>query len=157
MAERIGRARNIPKIPLRFCFSPSAGFRSMRVVAAVAASVGPQQAVKLIEQRSEIGDGKGSLMAEPEEREVYFEFIAVGNAMKATVIDSLTGIEISTMGSRGAGRPQSIGLAEAQGQAEARRKNQYIAGCVRRPSKPWRVGADMVGQAIPGETNGRDQ
>jgi Domain of unknown function (DUF6898) len=37
-------------------------------------------------------------MAEPDGREVYFEFIAVGNAVKVTAIDSLTGIEVSTMG-----------------------------------------------------------
>jgi hypothetical protein len=37
-------------------------------------------------------------MAEPDRREVYFEFIAVGNAVKVTAIDSLTGIEVSTMG-----------------------------------------------------------
>ena len=37
-------------------------------------------------------------MAEPSEREVYFEFIAVGNAMKCTAIDSLTAIEVSVMG-----------------------------------------------------------
>jgi hypothetical protein len=37
-------------------------------------------------------------MAEPGEREVYFEFIAIGNAVKVTAIDSVTGIEISTMG-----------------------------------------------------------
>ena len=37
-------------------------------------------------------------MPEPEEREVYFEFIAVGNAVKVTAIDSLTGIEVSAMG-----------------------------------------------------------
>ena len=37
-------------------------------------------------------------MAGPEEREVYFEFIAVGNAVKVTAIDSLTGIEVSAMG-----------------------------------------------------------
>jgi hypothetical protein len=37
-------------------------------------------------------------MPGPEEREVYFEFIAVGNAVKVTAIDSRTGIEVSTMG-----------------------------------------------------------
>jgi hypothetical protein len=36
-------------------------------------------------------------MPEPKEREVYFEFIAVGNAVKVTAIDSVTGIEVSTM------------------------------------------------------------
>ena len=37
-------------------------------------------------------------MAEPGEREVYFEFTAIGNAVKVTAIDSLTGIEVSAMG-----------------------------------------------------------
>jgi hypothetical protein len=37
-------------------------------------------------------------VAEPGEREVYFEFIAVGNAMKVTAIDSVTAIEVSVMG-----------------------------------------------------------
>jgi hypothetical protein len=37
-------------------------------------------------------------MAEPAEREVYFEFIAIGNAVKCTAIDSLTAIEVSVMG-----------------------------------------------------------
>jgi hypothetical protein len=37
-------------------------------------------------------------MAEPGEREVYFEFTAIGNTVKVTAIDSLTGIEVSAMG-----------------------------------------------------------
>ena len=38
-------------------------------------------------------------MAEPgDERAVYFEFIAIGNAVKVTAIDSQTGIEVSAMG-----------------------------------------------------------
>ena len=37
-------------------------------------------------------------MAEPGEREVYFEFAAIGNAVKVTAIDSVTGIEVSAMG-----------------------------------------------------------
>jgi hypothetical protein len=37
-------------------------------------------------------------MAEPGDREVYFEFTPVGNAVKVTAIDSLTGIEVSTLG-----------------------------------------------------------
>ena len=37
-------------------------------------------------------------MTEPADREVYFEFIAIGNAVKVTAIDSLTGIEVSAMG-----------------------------------------------------------
>jgi hypothetical protein len=37
-------------------------------------------------------------MAEHGEREVYFEFVAIGNAVKVTAIDSVTGIEVSVMG-----------------------------------------------------------
>ena len=37
-------------------------------------------------------------MAEPGERVVYFEFTAIGNTVKVTAIDSLTGIEVSAMG-----------------------------------------------------------
>jgi len=37
-------------------------------------------------------------MPEPPEREVYFEFVAIGNAVKCTAIDSLTAIEVSVMG-----------------------------------------------------------
>ena len=37
-------------------------------------------------------------MTVPAEREVYFEFVAVGNAVKCTAIDSLTAIEVSVMG-----------------------------------------------------------
>lgn len=33
-----------------------------------------------------------------EGREVYFEFIPVGSVVKVTAIDSVTGIEVSTMG-----------------------------------------------------------
>ena len=37
-------------------------------------------------------------MVDPAEREVYFEFTAIGNTVKVTAIDSLTGIEVSAMG-----------------------------------------------------------
>jgi hypothetical protein len=37
-------------------------------------------------------------MAEHGEREVYFEIVAIGNAVKVTAIDSATGIEVSVMG-----------------------------------------------------------
>jgi hypothetical protein len=43
-----------------------------------------------------------------EQREVYFEFIAIGNAVKVTAIDSLTGIEVSAMG------PASASQADLQ-------------------------------------------
>ncbi len=47
-------------------------------------------------------------MAEPGEREVYFEFTAIGNVVKVTAIDSLTGIEVSAMG------PASASQADLQ-------------------------------------------
>ena len=34
----------------------------------------------------------------PAGREVYFEFVAIGNAVKVTAIDSVTAIEVSAMG-----------------------------------------------------------
>jgi uncharacterized protein DUF6898 len=37
-------------------------------------------------------------MSEPADREVYFEFIVTGNAVKCTAIDSVTAIEVSVMG-----------------------------------------------------------
>ena len=44
-------------------------------------------------------------MAEPGEHEVYFEFTAIGNAVKVTAIDSRTGIEVSAMGPASAAQP----------------------------------------------------
>jgi hypothetical protein len=37
-------------------------------------------------------------MADEARREVYFEFVAIGHAVKVTAIDSLTSIEVSIMG-----------------------------------------------------------
>ena len=37
-------------------------------------------------------------MAEPDRHEVYFEFVAIGNVVKVTAIDSQTGTEVSAMG-----------------------------------------------------------
>ena len=37
-------------------------------------------------------------MADEGHREVYFEFVAIGNTVKVTAIDSLTAIEVSIMG-----------------------------------------------------------
>jgi hypothetical protein len=47
-------------------------------------------------------------MAEPPDREVYFEFVAIGNVVKVTAIDSATGIEVSAMG------PASAAQADLQ-------------------------------------------
>ena len=37
-------------------------------------------------------------MTDPDRREVYFEFVAIGNVVKVTAIDSQTGTEVSAMG-----------------------------------------------------------
>ena len=37
-------------------------------------------------------------MPDPDEREVYFEFVKIGNAVKITAVDSLTAVEVSVMG-----------------------------------------------------------
>ncbi len=37
-------------------------------------------------------------MVDPDRHEVYFEFVAIGNVVKVTAIDSQTGIEVSAMG-----------------------------------------------------------
>jgi hypothetical protein len=42
----------------------------------------------------------------PAEREVYFEHIAIGNAVKVAAIDSLTAIEVSIMGPAGAAKSE---------------------------------------------------
>jgi hypothetical protein len=47
-------------------------------------------------------------MAEQGEREVYFEFTTIGNVVKVTAIDSVTGIEVSAMG------PASAAQADLQ-------------------------------------------
>ena len=63
-------------------------------------------------------------MSEPEEREIYFEFITVGNAVKVTAIDSLTGIEISTMGPANAAQADLKQLALQKLRARLKREEQ---------------------------------
>lgn len=50
-------------------------------------------------------------MSGEEPREVYFEFVRVGNSMKATAIDSATGVEVSVVGPAGAARSDMERLA----------------------------------------------
>jgi tRNA nucleotidyltransferase (CCA-adding enzyme) len=45
------------------------------------------------------------------DREVYFEFVAVGSAVKVTAIDSATAIEVSVMGPASAARADLERLA----------------------------------------------
>ena len=63
-------------------------------------------------------------MPGPEEREVYFEFIAVGNAVKVTAIDSLTGIEVSAMGPASAAQADLKQLALQKLKARLKREEQ---------------------------------
>jgi hypothetical protein len=47
-------------------------------------------------------------MTDPDRHEVYFEFVAIGNVVKVTAIDSQTGTEVSAMG------PASASQADLQ-------------------------------------------
>jgi hypothetical protein len=61
-------------------------------------------------------------MAGPSEREVYFEFIAIGNAVKCTAIDSQTAIEISVMGPASASKADLQQLALRKLEARLKRE-----------------------------------
>ena len=63
-------------------------------------------------------------MSDEAPREVYFEFIAVGNAVKVTAIDSLTGIEVSTMGPASATQMDLKQLALQKLRARLKREEQ---------------------------------
>jgi hypothetical protein len=47
-------------------------------------------------------------MTDQDRHEVYFEFVAIGNVVKVTAIDSVTGTEVSAMG------PTSASQADLQ-------------------------------------------
>jgi hypothetical protein len=57
-----------------------------------------------------------------DEREAYFEFIAVGNAVKVTAIDSATAIEVSIVGPLGAARADLQQLALQKLRARLKRE-----------------------------------
>ncbi len=61
-------------------------------------------------------------MAEPEQREVYFEFVKVGNAVKVTAIDSVTAIEVSVMGPANAAQSDLERLALRKLEARLKRE-----------------------------------
>ena len=94
-------------------------------------------------------------MTDPDRHEVYFEFVAIGNVVKVTAIDSVTGTEVSAMGPTSASQADLQQLALQKLKARIKRGNAAVistyCGCARAPSKPWRVSADMVGQTTPGE------
>jgi hypothetical protein len=59
-----------------------------------------------------------------QEREVYFEFIAIGNAVKVTAIDSLTGTEVSIMGPASAAEADLKHVALRKLKARLKREEQ---------------------------------
>ena len=61
-------------------------------------------------------------MAGPEEHEVYFEFVKVGNAVKVTAIDSVTAIEVSVMGPANAAQSDLKQLALRKLEARLKRE-----------------------------------
>ena len=61
-------------------------------------------------------------MTEPSEREVYFEFIAIGNVVKVTAIDSVTAIEVSIMGPANAAQADLKQLALQKLRARLKRE-----------------------------------
>jgi len=61
-------------------------------------------------------------MVDPSDREVYFEFVAIGNVVKVTAIDSLTGTEVSAMGPVNAARADLQQLALQKLKARLKRE-----------------------------------
>lgn len=61
-------------------------------------------------------------MAGGESREVYFEFTAIGGAVKVAAIDATTGIEISVMGPASAAQSDLEQLALAKLKARLARE-----------------------------------
>ena len=58
------------------------------------------------------------------EHEIYYEFTAIGHAVKVTAIDSVTGIEVSAMGPSSASQADLQRLALRKLQARLRREEQ---------------------------------
>jgi hypothetical protein len=61
-------------------------------------------------------------MAGGESREVYFEFTAIGGAVKVAAIDAATGIEVSVMGPASAAQSDLEQLALAKLKARLARE-----------------------------------
>lgn len=61
-------------------------------------------------------------MSEPAGRDVYFEFVAIGNVVKVTAIDSVTGVEVSAMGPVSASQADLQQLALQKLKARLRRE-----------------------------------
>ena len=61
-------------------------------------------------------------MTTDDAREIYFEFIAIGNAVKVIAIDSVTAIEVSVMGPASAAQADLKQLALQKLKARLRRE-----------------------------------
>ena len=61
-------------------------------------------------------------MTKSGDREVYFEFVAIGNVVKVMAIDSVTGIEVSIMGPVKAARADLQQLALQKLKARLKRE-----------------------------------
>jgi hypothetical protein len=57
-------------------------------------------------------------------REVYFEFMAIGSTVRVTAIDSVTGIEVVTMGPKTASQSDLQQLALAKLKARLKREER---------------------------------
>jgi hypothetical protein len=67
------------------------------------------------------GNSKRSSMAGDDRRDVYFEFTAIGGAVKVVAIDALTGLEVSVMGPASAAQADLERLALQKLKARLRR------------------------------------
>ena len=61
-------------------------------------------------------------MAHDESREVYFEFTAIGGAMRVAAIDAITGVEVTIMGPVSAAQADLEQLALAKLKARLARE-----------------------------------
>jgi hypothetical protein len=61
-------------------------------------------------------------MPAPDGRQVYFEFVKIGNAVKVTAIDSVTAVEVSIMGPASAAQSDLEKLALRKLEARLKRE-----------------------------------
>ena len=54
-----------------------------------------------------------------QQREIYFEFVAIGRHVKVSAIDAATGTEVSVMGPATAARFQRLALQKLQARLKA--------------------------------------
>jgi hypothetical protein len=76
-------------------------------------------------------------VTDPDRHEVYFEFTAIGNVVKVTAIDSVTGTEVSAMGSTSASQADLAAARAAKAESDQAGTAAVIStycGCARAPS-----------------------